>query len=71
VVLLRDDKNNVLQWAGTDAAVGNERNSSPFTSHIMYLDHLKGIDLQVATSTHLKVCNQTGEGTTGYLRFLY
>ena len=70
----------LLDWAGTSVwatkdALGTERNFSNVDgTHIMFVGYGGFVDLQSATSTHVKVCNASGSPlahAAGYLTFIY
>jgi len=79
VTLLRANASQaLLDWAGYDyytngflrgyATDGNDG------LHIMYLDFGGNVDVRSALSTHIKVCNSSGNpvgAAIGYLTFVY
>jgi len=66
--------NPLLLWAGTDYAVGVEKDGAVNAGRlIMYLDAEQLVMLQSAASTHIQVCNSPSNSLNalGYLTFTY
>jgi hypothetical protein len=66
----------LMNWSGVDYSHGVEQgwgHGNDVGMHIMYLHLLGYVDLQIAASAHLRVCDAAGAQlrSAGYLTFMY